>query len=446
MVTGRHSEENTDPARIGVVLLAVEMDGLIQRFGRLVPDTAGLLERIAEIRREAIPPHPRLEVLLTRFGDADPRVLRDELAALGLDVAVRALQADTVILDGAADLSRLAVPNTGVMLLCGREQDARAAIQAGVAAYLVSDRPPVEHWHLLLREAPRVISEAMRLAVPRPIPDSARTGMLIAVPEGDPAAARDRGTASLLLDLHSDWMTIGDTQILYVEEGDASTALLACPGARRLAKDVRLGSLSVATGRSTRSAAVFASGQFSLNSSAQPGDLRWEHVRRARLGARPSSIPSPAETPCSATGSVGEPGVEWLRPMLDFGLVDGKSASPFRCIALPYATPFADRILALVLENGGSNEATASFALRLRERLGGDAVLICWGELEPSRLLWEAERNQLRAIVHVQVGGDPALSEGVEESLPLVPAFIVSGVHSGTDWLGLADNLADRLL
>ena len=66
-----------------------------------------------------------------------------------------------------------------------------------------------KHWDLSMRETPRVIAEAVRLAVPRPVPDAARRGTLIALPEESPSAARARGVDALRADPCADWVTIG---------------------------------------------------------------------------------------------------------------------------------------------------------------------------------------------------------------------------------------------
>lgn len=408
--------------------LSIEVDGLVQRFGRLVPDAAGLLERIAEIRAQASAPHPRLDVALVRFGAGDRSDLRADLAALGLDAAVSKLEAAAVLHASAAELGQLADATTGVMLLAGRHREARAAIGAGIPAYLVSDRQPAEHWHLFLQEVPRVIAESVRLAVPRPLPDSARRGTLIAVREGGAAAGRARGAEVLRSDLRADWVTIGEWQVVYVEQDSASALLLALPDARTIADDVNLASIGVR--KNERSEHVMlASAEYALVGSPRDSDLHWTQARRARFGA--------------ASSAAG--GAEDMAPALDLGEVDTRGGTPFHAFAVAYGNADADRLLVLQPDERIGWEQLKPLALALRERLGSDAILLCPGEARPLDVLWEDERNRLRAIIRLRVGADPEISETLEETLPRLRVLTVSANTPAVDPAALAGSIASRL-
>jgi hypothetical protein len=351
-----------------------------------------------------------------------------------------ALGADLIATTGGADLAGLADPATGVMLLAGCESEARAAIQASVLAYLISDRAPAEHWHLPVHETPRVIAEAVRLAVPRPVPDAARRGTLIVLPEESPSGTRARGIQALRVDLRADWVTIGEEQILYIEDARARALMLAVPGARELAENIRLQSLAIARGREGSPDIVFASGKYSLTIRALPGDLRWEQVRRARLGAPspPPTAPSQPEPLHGLTEQMTDQSIERIKSMAHPG-------EPLRCEALPYGTESSDSITMLLLDRDVDGPGATSFALRLRERLGGDAMLVCSDKAAPSRALWQADRNRLRAIVQLRPADEFSVARVADQSEPPVPIFAVSGAGPGTDWIGMADILAATL-
>jgi hypothetical protein len=400
----RHPDANEAAGgRIRTVRLALGVDGLIQRFGRPVPDVVALLDRIADLRaRAARPPHPTIEVELVRFGAGDVAGLAADLAALGLEPVIAALEPRTLVLASAAELAS-ADPSTDVMLFAGREDEARAAIRARVPAYVVSDRPRRAHWHLAIVEALRVVAESVRLPVPRPISDAMRTGALVAMPERGLAEARARGTEALLSDAHADWVSIGGMQIFYTELKAATESLLSREGARLLAKRVNLSSLGLSDSRAqaAQGVPIFETGPYRLGDSDAAGALSWRQIRRGRFGGDTPSAPV-AEHPLPSVSGAGRRGGEGTA--LDLGVIDVEGEAA-RCFTLPYADRSTDGLLAVHADAHGER-----LALALQKRLGGDAVLVCEGdgptEVLLDRVFWEAERNRLRAVVRLAAIGD----------------------------------------
>jgi hypothetical protein len=407
-VVGRAGAAPSGAGRIQAVKLVVALDGLLLRFGRLVPDAMDMLHRLADIKAQASPPHPRLEVALASFGGGES----PDWHATGLDAARRTLDATTMDLRDGADLAGGRSASTGVMLLAGCEQQAKAAIGAGLPAYHVSDRPPRAHWHLAVRDVPRVVREALRMPVPRALPDPARRGSLVATPEGGAAAGRARGAIVLGQDPNADWATVDGTHIFYAEDPHAIAALLALPQARPLATHVTLGSVGLALHARTGPDTLLVFRAHALVAPAQAGDLRWEHVRRARRGTTPH---------VGSTVLQDERGPYTL---------DGR-------VCLGFETADADHLLVFTLDAALERASALAMAARLRHLVGGDAVVLGTADTQPLDVLWRAERNQLRAIVHLQASGAAAIHRSEDGSLPTVPVLTVSGCSAapqGHDW------------
>ncbi|WP_326540925.1 hypothetical protein [Pseudorhodoferax sp.] len=401
---------------VRTVQLVVEVDGLLLRFGRLVPDALALLHVLTEIGRQAPSSQPRLALALARFGRAAP----PDWQGLGLDDELRGLGAAMRMLDDGGGLAGGQEPSTGVLLLAGSERQARAAIEAGIPAYRISDRPAAVHWQLALRDVPRVVREALRMPVPRALPDALRRGTLVAVPEGGASAGRARAAQVLRQDLRADWFTLGDTQVFHVEAASALDVLLALPQARALAEGIAPDALGVASdggGAGT----LFARGAHALVAPARAGDLAWAQVRRARLGAAPASA---AAAPLPGSGPQA---------------LDG-------CLWLGFGTTAADRVLVVTWEEPQAHAAATAWAEHLRQLLGGDAVLLGAAQPQPLALLWQAERNQLRAVVHLRMQGAVAVDWSEDPGLPAVPVLTVSGLGAAPNGDGRMEALAQRLL
>ena len=111
----------------------------------------------------------------------------------------------------------------------------------------------------------------------------------------------------------------------------------------------------------------------------------------------------------------------------------------------PYGTESADSIVTLLLDSDVDGPGAALFSLGLRQRLGGDAMLVCWDKADPSQILWQAEQNRLRAIVRLRAAGEFSIARTPEQFEPPVPVFALSGAGPGADWIGMVDTLAARL-
>ncbi|WP_341887207.1 hypothetical protein [Variovorax sp. YR752] len=400
-----------------VLNLVIEVEGLVRRFGRLDPDVQSMLQRLATIRTWAKPPHTCLEMSLARFGgDAD-------VSASQGDGSMTAVEATTLLMNDPRDLAALAGAEAGVMLLTAFDDHARSAIDAGVPAYQVGDHAQFLHSALHPRDVPRVLSEALRLPVPRPLPDAARRGTLVSIPDEGPQAARARGAAALRLDPRADWLTLGTQQVLYLEDEAAISAALGAPHARRVADGVALHKLALLSGGQSRQASLVTSdGHRLIQSRAEAGEAPWAQSRRTRLGAPAIAVPDPA----AATLSF---------PATHHG--------PYTLLG--YASAAADRLLVVYWDAAADGAGALSFALRVRECLGGDAVVLAPLGAAPLEVLWQSERNRLRAIVHLQGTGAAALRESQETSPPPVRVLFVSGLDAEPEWMQAADRVAGRL-
>jgi hypothetical protein len=134
------------------VRLVLDVYGLLQRFGKVVPDGAALLAQLYRVgeRLAASKSDRTLEVYLLSYapidGVAEARSsLLDELNRLELMSSVTRLGAEPLLVDTAADLKALTFDparsrRMGVMLMSGRNRPVAEALAAGIPAYVLSDQ------------------------------------------------------------------------------------------------------------------------------------------------------------------------------------------------------------------------------------------------------------------------------------------------------------------
>lgn len=390
--------------------MVLELDGLIQRFGRLVPDAVALLHQVRAIRGQLGPGAAALEVVIARFGPGDEATVAADLEALGLTGLAAALDARATILRDPAALTA-GKESIDTMLLAGRSASAREALAAGLPAYVVEDRQARDHRRLAIAEAPRVIAESLRLATPRPMSDDSRAGSLIAVPADGSFEARARAIAVAAADPWADWLALGGWQIFHAGGESAVDRLMDTPRARRLAGEVHRSELALAGPGMAAGpgGALFEAAGFRLGLVPDVGGLEWRRVRRGWFAA--PSYPRRPSPPALAS-------------VRDAAASGGAEASGWS-VADPFADDNEDALLAIVEQGDGP------LAMRIGEELRaagcGAGLLYGFGFSSPAealeRLLWEGEINRLRAIVRIRPGRRPALD--VAPGDPFHPADIL---------------------
>lgn len=399
------------------ITLAVEIDGLVQRFGRLVPDTAALLDRIAVLRAQA---GGDLKVVLVRFGADRPEGVASDIDSLGLGSARNALNAEIAALPHGTNLAGLTGRRT--MLFGGSEHSVGLALATGLPAYVVSDRRLPDHRRLFLGEADRMIAEALRRPVPRPMSDETRTGIVLALEGGSAKRVRARGLELLRLDPRADWLQLGPRQVVYTEIEEVADRL-SREGAQLVARDIHLGALAI--GRLAEQAGgklLVRDRKLGLGLFIGAGTRSWASVRRARIGTAAQEAPGTHTSLLSLQ----------QHDQLLLGLVDGTvqvldfpaalvySGVSFdhdgqACVALPFVDDESETLAILVQTEacettGAPFRAVASLALALRRCGDRGGLLLCSGETRSAdaseRVLWEQERSRLRTVVQIrQVSG-----------------------------------------
>lgn len=395
------------------VTIAIEVDGLLQRFGRLVPDTAALIHRLGELRRTD--GSPALQILLFRIG-RDEAALRDDLEWLGIPAGYRAPK-QTVAAD-ARDLATKSGSRT--IFFVGREQTAREMLALGLPTYVVSDRLTSDHRLLPIVEADRVAAESIRVPVPRPMSEQTRRGMLFSIDASSPHETRARGIDALRLDSRADWLTLGENQILYVELPMAADWLRSA-GALQIAADVPLGAISILPAEGAQPditpLARTPRHVLHLRQDGTPGN--WRHERRTRIDAPapPNSgtdfLPSLRGHRYGAGAGSSMPGLGQLDPVPPAAVSQerGLDGDTLSSRMLPFLHPQIEA-LSVIWFDSGAEPHLSEFAAELARQAGlNEAVLIFKRQGSASeslqRLLWQQEENNLAAAVHLTAVGSP---------------------------------------
>lgn len=409
--------------------LVIEVDGLLQRFGRAVPDGVALLEGIARLRAQAAAGKARLEIVLARFGSAECTRLENDLTTLGLAPLMERLGAGGRLF---ADGATLAVPGERVMLFAGRWTPARQALALGMPAYLVGDRREGDHRQLAIEEAPRVLAESLGLAVPRPMSPNSRRGSLIMLPPAGPADRQARGTDLLRHDLHADWFALGQHQIVYVENGEVTASLLV-GGGTLLASQVRLAEVGLARPGECvrRGETLFVHDGFRLGQFEGEG-APWRMIRRASL--------APDTLAAIETAGPAIPGPTAALLASQFGPWHGPAPTladdagfdiPFaRYVATPTNGTDAGPILAFVADKG-SAAALRAFAASMERHPDRCAAIFCRATVPPQeairRILWDQELNRLARTIPVKIGDVARSDMVVDDALSRARRYASSG-------------------
>ena len=294
-----------------VIHLLLMADGVVQRFGRLVPGTVALCAAVERLnaRLEQGPTADKVEVHVVRrqsgVGDSDPsdaEALRFEIQSMGgLPIRPRA----HVISSFRGLRSQLRLdPEAVCVVFTATQRDFEAAWAAELDAYRIGfETAGVPSRAVPFDDAQRILEEKLRIPTARPMSRVARTGGLLAVHCDSVVDAQHQAMESMKRDVHADWTILGTTLILYTEEPDYEDRLAERPDVERLSYGVQKDHLSlISTEEGVAEAGdekrLFRQKGFLLteNPSETLRSLTWSTVRRrhwAQRSERP--LPSMAE-------------------------------------------------------------------------------------------------------------------------------------------------------
>ncbi|MEP2235749.1 hypothetical protein [Hyphomonas sp.] len=369
------SEANGTPADL---TLLIEDEGLVTRFGRPVPDIAALERRLDALASAVQQQGKRLHV--ARF-------------------------------DGAAT-SPEPIGNARVMALCGNESTRDRLLERQIPAYQLVDRRSNDHRRLPVIEAERVVQEALRLPVPRPMSDEDRRGHLLTMPVAEAPGIIGNEPEMLAQDPRADWLVLGETQVTYVES-DALADRFGSAGGQVLAPEIALGELQVsAFGIFTAERMLFEAPDAARVAALDGEALPWQACRRGHF------------TRESASEFRNEP-VETYRMVYGDDL---------RVFARRYCASSTHRIVAILGGDAGiGQEIVEEVAYGLQE--AGIPAALVWiaGANGPDylpRFLWDSELHNLAAIA---LCGCPDASYGppwaVKVRVPNNPDAIVGSLR-----------------
>ncbi|MBR0820271.1 hypothetical protein [Bradyrhizobium liaoningense] len=467
MVNERRKEQvSAQPSAINGLRLVLDVHGLLQRFGKVVPDGAALLAQLYRVgERLATSKSDRtLEIYLLSYAPigrvAEARSsLLDELNRLDLMSSVTRLGAEPLLVDTAADLKALTSDPThsrrmGVMLMSGRNRPVAEALAAGIPAYVLSDQHLYGIEQLVLVEAERVIAEALRLPTPRPMSDESRTGSLLACEVTDVTDALERARAAIQDDPRSDWLVIGGTMLLYVESEELEQSLISNTHAIRLQRNISKQSLVLApTAAESLIEPLFSAHGYTIG-LARGTDPRgavksWALVRRRIIPAATSSAGQVADNDSDPDYSFNLKEVKGfqdeapegllatLRGFLPASAAVDLVVNHLQGSMVTFMSPCrrsASEDLIVVSYEGvvagardviskGQLEAAFALTAALLERPGSPGVLHCLSTtgaltIPMDRLLWQGEANRISALL--RLGDSPSGETTVAATTELI--------------------------
>jgi hypothetical protein len=464
--------------------LVVDLDGLLQRFGRRVPDAVGLVARAVNLRawRATAASGSTLDISVVRFRDRGNEEqgraeLMQDWARLGLADEVREFGLEPLLLDGSAALQRMAAAGSGVMLMSGRHAPVSDALASGIPAYVVSDRRQRSPEQLPVVDAERVLAESIRLPTPRPVAADSRSGSVLAIPISDVADARRHAEAAIREDARADWIVLGDHLLLYTENDESARRLTETEQARQLRVEVKTRLLSVVPpGADAPSHPLFSRDGYALIIDDGDGSERmgWNEARRRVFGShRQMRSWLPGRTTSSvdnwtdaglqnfADGTAGQM-LTQLRAVLPAmaapDVLPAKSSivsftSPYGhdqtedLVAVMYGPAAPDTALPADVVYAADARMAVSAARTLVQRRRSPGVLHCLAATVPvpdvlGQLLWGGERNRLVVTIRLErtteTAAPASASPGLMERLrPVFPSLVVDPDDSGPPVLTL---------
>jgi hypothetical protein len=455
------------PSQLRGVRLALDIDGLLQRFGRPAPEGIALLGELSRIRQRASAggSERRLEVCVIRHasqrgGETRARLV-DDLRSLDLLSDTATLGGEPLLVTNAAELAALAHDSSGrmgVMLMGGRHRPVSEALKAGLPAYVLSDRRVAGVEQLAFAEAGRVIAESLRLPTPRPISDLARRGVLLALDIADVPDARQVARSAMREDPRADWIVIANMMLLYTESDELVDDLVSRGAARRLPRTVNKLELALAPDADRQRIEPMLSVDGHAIGRARDGDpappiMSWSNARRRVIGTPRNGQPTRDLPARPHHGSVLESGFvvptasdlvdstpealfEVLRTLLPASAALDIAVSPLErpliMFSSPHRTDASEDLIAISYQSTESMpegngliqahhaRAALTVAARLAEGRGTAGTLHCLhSAASPSldRLLWQGEANRVVAVIRLADSGTPETTVAATSTL-----------------------------
>jgi hypothetical protein len=318
---GAATADRAFACQVALIQLAIHFDGLLVRFGRVVPDALAMLEGVLNIgRRLRQGSHPaRLELSVIRFASlassADAKMsegLLESAVRAGVDSYFQPLSERARVISSAADLSKALrrdeQRDMRIVLLSASAQRVKEAAVSGIEAFHVWESGPLGERWLPYRDVPRRLEEMLRIPTARPMAPSVRHGALVARDVAGEADARLRGLEAIRRDPNADWVTLAGVFILYTEDPDLEDHLVGKGGFQRLSFDVKKGDLVIDTiGTVITGDTLFSKSGISLRKRVAEDSTRgpaavvpWNKARqrilppRERDPSRRTTLPSPS--------------------------------------------------------------------------------------------------------------------------------------------------------
>ncbi len=285
--------------------LLVQLEGLLRRFGRVVPDAIAMVEGISRlqsrVRRSGS--DKGIELQLFRAADEGPGSneagrSRDLLSldeARGLKSRFGLAGQSLSIADDLLSLigSRSTRRREQLLVLTPQVETYRRCTAVGADVVRICDHgSQTERW-APYADVVRVLEERLRVPTARPMARSVRTGGLLAIQAADPDAAWEKALALIRKDPGVDWVVLDDVLVLYTEDPDLEDGLESEPGVERLALAVHKNRLVLTDAQSSESEALYQAGRFRLEESRHVSEepdqgQAWSRIRRRRLASLPA--------------------------------------------------------------------------------------------------------------------------------------------------------------
>lgn len=445
-MTANGGGPNDDPRRRDVRVV-FEHDGLLVRFGRVVPDALGAFADLRRLQaRLARSLHmPALETGAIRFDVPD--------AARPTDAEGEELLHELVgpprTADGAGSLSADEGDwGTRTILLTASAQRLREATSAGIDAYCVGTGLPPERRGLDFGDVTQMVADALRVPTARPMASGARTGGLVAVRTAGPADARARACAAMVEDLEADWVIIGRDLILYTEQPDLEDRLVASPNGVHLSYAVHRDSLFIEDTPGTEGEVLYNGERHVLveisdkSCGETPTRTSWFAARRTTVGSPEPKSSGAAErgrqlTQLSQDPILSKGGDRWLDTAAEpnevfAGVRDavgvGTACDLHECrsgIAVTWSAPFTDAACeGIVVVSLAKIRSAIELATAIETVGHGSAVLYCaWvvGNGQTAEVLDDvllaAEINMVTAVVETEDSRDESAMTAIARHL-----------------------------
>lgn len=276
--------------------ILIQLDGLLWRFGDVVPDAIAMLHdiRIIESRLSGRDDQRSIRAKLFRAPGDREIPSGDKAARLADLLELSPSELEDVPAFGSLN------PDTSDVVLTTSHGVARQCRAKDIWAIRVSDQPSDRDIAMSFVDVMRGLEERLRIPTARPMRAAVREGGLLALKCDSADAAFDTALDAIRDDRHADWVIVDNVLLLYTENPDLDDALGELPHAERLSYGVnKLALVLEENGMPGTQDALMDIGNIrlrDLQSEATGGDgggqlLTWNEARRQRLGPSREEVP-----------------------------------------------------------------------------------------------------------------------------------------------------------